>query len=85
MQYLDWAMKMARGDFGTSLFFRTASELVLDKLPVSAWLAIYSLIFALGLSIPLGVLAALYPNSWIDRLCLALAVVGQAMPSFSSR
>jgi len=83
VQYLDWAAKMAQGNFGTSLYFKTdVSALVLDKLPVSAWLALYSLIFALGLSLPLGVLAALYPNSWVDRLCLALAVVGQALPSF---
>jgi peptide/nickel transport system permease protein len=33
-------------------------------------------------SFPLGVLAALYPNSWIDRLCLAVSVVGQALPNF---
>jgi peptide/nickel transport system permease protein len=34
------------------------------------------------ISLPLGVLAALHPNSWIDRLCLILAVIGQAMPNF---
>src|SRR5205085_6892700 len=32
--------------------------------------------------IPLGVVAALYPNSWIDRLALAIAVTGQALPNF---
>ena len=42
----------------------------------------FSLAFALAISIPLGVTAAVYPNSWVDRLCLALAVVGQAMPNF---
>ena len=34
------------------------------------------------MSLPLGVLAAVYRNSWIDRLCLALAVLGQALPNF---
>ena len=38
--------------------------------------------FALLISIPLGVLAAIYANSWIDRLALAIAVVGQALPNF---
>jgi peptide/nickel transport system permease protein len=38
--------------------------------------------FALLLSIPMGVLAALRPNSFIDRLALSIAVAGQAMPSF---
>jgi ABC-type dipeptide/oligopeptide/nickel transport system permease component len=83
VQYLDWAAKMARGDFGTSLFFKTdVHAIVLEKLPTTALLALFSLIFALAVSLPLGILAALYPNSWIDRLCLALAVIGQALPSF---
>ena len=74
---------MLRGDFGKSLYFKTdVLGIVLDKLPTTALLAVFSLIFALAISVPLGVLAAVYPNSWIDRLCLALAVVGQAMPNF---
>jgi peptide/nickel transport system permease protein len=56
--------------------------LVMEKLPTTMLLAVFSLTFALAVSIPLGILAAVYPNSWIDRLCLALAVVGQAMPNF---
>jgi ABC-type dipeptide/oligopeptide/nickel transport system permease component len=83
VQYLEWAFKMARGDFGTSLFFKTdVHALVFDKLPTTALLALFSLLFALALSVPLGVIAALYPNSWIDRLCLVMVVVGQALPSF---
>ncbi len=83
LQYLDWLWKMLQGDFGQSLYFKTeVLGIVLDKLPTTAYLAIFSLIFALTISVPLGVLAAVYPNSWIDRLCLALAIVGQAMPNF---
>jgi ABC-type dipeptide/oligopeptide/nickel transport system permease component len=82
-QYLEWLGRMLRGDFGQSLYFKTSViELVADKLPTTAWLAVFSLAFALTISIPLGVTAAVYPNSWIDRLCLALAVIGQAMPNF---
>ncbi|MEA2934919.1 MAG: peptide/nickel transport system permease protein [Variibacter sp.] len=83
VQYADWLGRMLHGDFGESLFFKTdVRALVFDKLPTTALLAIFSLLFALGLSLPLGILAAVYPNSWIDRLCLALAVAGQAMPNF---
>src|SRR5262249_42306904 len=83
VQYLDWAAKTVRGDFGQSLYFRTdVLDIVLDKLPTTAYLAVFSLLFALAVSIPLGIVAAVYPNSWIDRLCLALAVVGQALPNF---
>jgi peptide/nickel transport system permease protein len=83
VQYLDWLWKMLHGDFGQSLYFKTeVLGIVLDKLPTTALLAVFSLVFALTISVPLGVLAAVYPNSWVDRLCLALAIVGQAMPNF---
>ena len=83
LQFLDMLAKMLHGDFGESLYFKTdVLRLVLDKLPTTVILAISSLLFALAISLPLGVLAALNPNSWIDRLCLVLAVIGQAMPNF---
>ena len=83
VQYLDWLAGMARGDFGQSLYFRTGViDLIADKLPTTAILAVLALLVALSISIPLGVLAAVRPNSWIDRLSLALAVLGQAIPNF---
>jgi ABC-type dipeptide/oligopeptide/nickel transport system permease component len=83
VQYLEWLLKMLQGDFGQSLYFKTdVLDLVLAKLPTTALLAVFALMFALAISLPLGILAAVYPNSWIDRLCLSLAVVGQAMPNF---
>lgn len=83
VQYLEWLWQTLRGDFGTSLYFKTdVSKLVLDKLPTTVILGLTSLGFALAISIPLGVLAAVYSNSWIDRVALAIAVVGQAMPNF---
>ena len=53
-----------------------------DKLPVTFWIGGLSILFALALSIPLGVLAAVFAGSWIDRVALAVAVVGQALPTF---
>jgi ABC-type dipeptide/oligopeptide/nickel transport system permease component len=83
VQYLDWLLKTLSGDFGTSIYFKTdVSALVFAKLPVTLILGLSSLAFALAISIPLGVLAAIYSNSWIDRLALAIAVFGQAMPNF---
>lgn len=82
-QYLDWLGKMLRGDFGQSLYFKTdVAALVFDKLPTTFWLAVFSLLFALAISVPLGVLAAVHPNGWIDRFCLLVAVCGQALPNF---
>jgi ABC-type dipeptide/oligopeptide/nickel transport system permease component len=83
VQYVDWLWQTLQGNFGTSLYFKTdVSRLVLDKLPTTIILGFTALGFALLISIPLGVLAAVYANSWIDRLALAIAVVGQALPNF---
>ncbi|ALA18262.1 MULTISPECIES: ABC transporter permease [Chelatococcus] len=83
VQYVEWLWNTLRGDFGTSIYFKTdVATLVFAKLPTTLLLGVLSLGFALLVSIPLGVLAAVYANSWIDRLALAIAVVGQALPNF---
>lgn len=83
VQYGDWLWKLLHGDFGTSVYFKTdVGALIFDKLQTTLILGICALGFALLVSVPLGVLAALYKNSWIDRLCLGIAVLGQALPNF---
>jgi peptide/nickel transport system permease protein len=83
VQYLEWLGRTVSGDFGESLYFKTpVTGLVASKIGVTLILAMGSLALALLVSIPLGVLAALFPNTWIDRLALALAVAGQALPNF---
>ncbi len=83
VQYVEWLGRAATGDFGDSLYFRTpVAALVAERMPTTMFLGAAALSFALLLSIPLGVVAALKPNSWIDRLTLTIAVVGQAMPTF---
>jgi peptide/nickel transport system permease protein len=83
IQYTDWLGKAIHGDLGESFFLKLpVAGLIADRLPVTLTLAICALAFALCLSLPLGVIAAVRPNSWIDRLALSLSVLGQAMPSF---
>jgi peptide/nickel transport system permease protein len=83
VQFWHWVLKLVSGDLGTSIYFKTdVGPLIFSKLVTTMLLALYALAFALLISVPLGVLAAIYKNSWIDRLCLAVAVVGQAMPNF---
>lgn len=83
VQFGNWLLKMFQGDLGQSIYFKTdVGKLIFTKLETTMLLALYSLAFALIISVPLGVLAAIYKNSWIDRLCLGVAVVGQAMPNF---
>jgi peptide/nickel transport system permease protein len=83
VQFGNWVLKLISGDLGTSIYFKTdVGPLIFSKLVTTMLLALYALAFALVISVPLGVIAAIYKNSWIDRLCLAVAVVGQAMPNF---
>ncbi|MGE3989329.1 ABC transporter permease [Pseudorhodoplanes sp.] len=83
IQYIDWLWRALQGNFGWSYFLRIPVEAVLEqRLPVTFFLGACSITFALVLAIPLGIAAALRPNSLVDRCALFLAVAGQAMPSF---
>jgi peptide/nickel transport system permease protein len=83
VQYVDWLTGALRGDFGRSYHMRQpVSEIIFSRLPVTMALGAAAIGFALLLAIPLGVLAAVRPNSLFDRFALTLAVIGQAMPTF---
>ena len=83
VQYMDWLYRAVQGDFGQSHYLRKpVADVIFERLPTTMLLGLFALTFALTLSIPLGVLAAIRPNSLIDRVALTIAVVGQAMPSF---
>lgn len=83
VQYLHWLGGALRGDLGASFFtHEPVSQLFLDRIGVTAALSLMALLLALAVSIPLGVLAAIRPNSWIDRLASLLALSGQALPGF---
>lgn len=83
VQYYHWISGALRGDFGVSPYFGLkVGDLVADRMPVTITLGTLSILFAIALGIPLGVIAAIYPNSWIDRAALSVAVFGQAIPNF---
>lgn len=83
VQYADWLFKAVRGDLGTSPYFGLeVRTLIAERLPVTVKLGALSIIFAILLGIPLGVIAAIYPNTLTDRLALSVAVFGQAIPNF---
>jgi peptide/nickel transport system permease protein len=83
VRYFEWLGAALTGDFGNSLFFgQPVSELIVDRLPNTLTLASLAAVVMLCLAVPLGVLAALWPGSIVDRLALAIAVMGQAMPNF---
>ena len=73
------SMALSAASIVTGVF---VAEIIFSRLPVTMILGACALVFALTLSIPLGVVAAMRPNTMIDRFALTLAVVGQALPSF---
>lgn len=83
VQYADWLFSAMQGDLGKSYYFDIpVSDLIWSRLSITMTLGVCGISFALLIAIPLGVVAALRPNSFIDRLSLFVSVVGQAMPSF---
>lgn len=83
LQYVDWLIQALSGNLGYSFYFKTpVVDIIAGRLSVTMTLGICSIIFAIVLAVPLGVIAAIRPNSLVDRLALLLSVVGQAMPSF---
>ncbi|MBO6519408.1 MAG: ABC transporter permease [Rhodospirillales bacterium] len=83
VQYAAWLGNALQGNLGHSHYLKTeVSNVIFDRLPVTMTLGACALSFALALSIPLGVLAAMRPNTLVDRFALTLAVIGQALPSF---
>jgi len=83
IQYVDWAKRALRGDLGESPYFNEpVLKMIKDRIGVTMTLGISALLFALIVSIPMGVLASIRPNTWIDRVALTISVMGQAMPSF---
>jgi len=83
VQYIEWAGRALQGDLGESPYLnQPVAGMLTERMGVTMTLGISALTFAMVLSIPLGVLAAIRPNTWIDRVALAISVMGQAMPSF---
>lgn len=83
VQYFDWLGGALTGQFGESFRMRRpVATLLAERLPVTMTLGLCALAFALLVSIPLGVVAALKPNSGVDRFALSISVLGQALPTF---
>jgi oligopeptide transport system permease protein len=83
-QYGRYLAGIARGDFGPSYKYldRGVTDVIIDTLPTSALLGALAIGFAILISFPIGLLAAYYKNSFIDRLCLFFATLGISLPNF---
>lgn len=83
-QYADYLINALHGDLGPSYrsVERSVSEIIGATLPVSAQLGIASILFALVVGVPLGALAAVKHNTWIDYASSLVTVTGLATPAF---
>src|SRR3546814_11395108 len=83
-QYLTFIGNAIQGDLGQSFRYREpALDLVLDRLPATLELAVASMVLAILIAIPIGVISAVRRGSWIDRFTLWFATVGQSTPTLS--
>jgi ABC-type dipeptide/oligopeptide/nickel transport system permease component len=83
VQLVDYYRQLLSGDLGTSLFTtRPVWEDLSARLPATIELTVAAMVVSVVLGIPLGVIAALYRNSFIDHLLRVVAVAGLAVASF---
>jgi len=88
VRYFEWIGNILQGDFGNSYagaggsIKRSVSALIAPRLYNTFFLAILTAIFAVPLALLLGVMAALYRNSWFDRVVNSVTLTTIAMPEF---
>lgn len=82
-RYFDYFSGVVRGDLGTS--FRTDRpvwDMIMERYPTTILLAVASMLVAVGIALPLGVLAGTNKNSWIDNAASFVALLGISLPTF---
>jgi peptide/nickel transport system permease protein len=83
IQYVRWLQDIAQGDFGTSWrSHQSALSLIQRRFPATIWLTVASILVGLVISVPLGIVAGVRPNSWLAHGSTLFSLVGIAMPSF---
>ncbi len=83
IQYFYWLRNVLGGDFGYSWTYKVpVLELLWQRAPATVLLNLCSLLFAWSLAIPLGVLSAMYKDSWLDRFTSFVAYLSLSIPEF---
>ena len=82
-QFFLYVANLARGDMGLSLTTgQPVAQELLARLPASLEMVFLALLLACAMALPLGVLAATRPGSWIDQLCRLVTTAGVSLPTF---
>jgi len=85
VQYSRFLANALRGDLGRSIFTnRLVTRSILEQLPHTVQLAVAAMMVAVIIGTALGIAAALNRNTWVDSVCMTIAVAGTSMPIFWS-
>src|SRR5689334_12991978 len=83
VRFGEWLWQVIHGDLGTSIFTNLpVSHMIAQRIEPTLSLMLLSIVFAVCVAIPLGVVAAWRHGSWIDRAVMVLAVFGFSTPVF---
>src|SRR6201990_298585 len=82
-QFGDYVVELAHGNLGSSLTTgQPVATEIRNRLPASAELTLLGLLVSILIAVPLGVMAATRPGSWIDHLCRVTTTAGVSLPVF---
>lgn len=83
-RYWNWVSGMFSGDLGYSVFLggRPIADLMVEHFPVTLNLAVYTMIIAVALAVPLGTISAIRHNSWVDYALRVFSIIGLSVPVF---
>ena len=83
VQFVSWMGQVLQGELGTSIFSQLpVSRLIRQRLEPTLVLSVTTLVIAVVLAVPIGVIAAWRARSWVDRLVMGLSVCGLSIPVF---
>lgn len=84
VQYGRWVKDIGSGNLGTSLFIanRPVKQLIVEHLPISVNLAVYTMTFAVIVGIALGTISGIWRDTWVDYLGRIFSVIGLSVPVF---
>ncbi len=82
-QFWIWSGRVLSGDFGESFFFKkTVAELIAQRIEPTLMLSLCTIILAVLIAVPVGVLAASRQGGWVDRIVMGFSVMGFSVPTF---
>lgn len=83
VRFAEWSSKIVQGDLGTSIFTGLpVSKLILQRMEPTISVMLVTLLLAVSVAVPLGVVAAWTAGSWFDRTIMGFAVLGFSVPVF---